>query len=418
MLKRFFGRDATIVRTTDFRLILLATIFAPLGTGIISPILDSLKGVYGVPESSVGLMVSALYVPAIFVIPVIGILSDRIGRKPVLVFSIVLFGLTGSAISLTTNFYSALALRFLQGVGFAGLSPTLITIIGDLYEGSKEETAQGLRLTAGGISNIGFPILAGSLVVFSWKYPFFLYLLAVPAGVAIYLWLEESKLRTSQMPSFQSPRRGSQIKDLSRLIMHRRIGGIIMGRTLISVVWVVFLSYNSIVVVTLASGTAQQAGLLVAIGSLTFASTASQVGRITVYYDSRFYPLIAAHCMMGVGFSLFGFADSFSSILVGVIFGGAGFGISAAMYRSIITSMAPTHLRGGLVSLGESSSRIGSAVAPVLVGISINVLTPDFGTTLAIQWSIVGISIISGILGIFFLIVVRTGPPIEMLDAT
>mgnify|MGYP000078783745 CR=1 FL=1 len=99
----------------------------PPGTALLSPVLDSLVDPFGTSASQVGLMMSFFTAPPIVVIPLAGLLADRYGRKPVIVTSLLLFGLAGSAIALTTNFQVVLGLRLLQGVAF-GADGRIITV--------------------------------------------------------------------------------------------------------------------------------------------------------------------------------------------------------------------------------------------------------------------------------------------------
>ncbi len=62
-----------------------------------------------------------------------------------------------------------MALRVLQGVGFSGTTPVIVTSFRDLYGERREANAQGLRVTVGGVSQAVFPVLAGFLVVLRWQ---------------------------------------------------------------------------------------------------------------------------------------------------------------------------------------------------------------------------------------------------------
>jgi MFS family permease len=139
---------------------------------MVSPVLDSLIEPFGTSAADIGLIISFWTAPGVVVIPVAGVLADRYGRKPVLVASLVAFGFGGTGIAFTTDFRVVLALRFLQGTGYGGLVPVITTSIGDMYDGSREVTGQGLRLTVNGASGTVFPLLAGVLVVVAWQYPF------------------------------------------------------------------------------------------------------------------------------------------------------------------------------------------------------------------------------------------------------
>lgn len=172
----------------------------------------------------------------------------------------MLFGLAGSAIAFTTDFRLVLALRFLQGIGFAGTNPIVITSIADLYDGEAEATGQGLRFMSSGLSGAAVPLLAGTLVVVAWEYPFFLYALAVPVGMSVYRWFDESTSQPSTRSRDQARR--SYFRSLFVLVGQRRVFALVLARGLMTTVFIGFLTYNSLIVVRLLDGTPVEAGLL------------------------------------------------------------------------------------------------------------------------------------------------------------
>jgi MFS family permease len=117
LVETLFGDDAGILRKRQFRLLLLANVNAALGTVLVSPLLEALTGPFAVSDVRIGLLVTAFTAPPVLGIPLVGMVSDRYGRKPVLVAGLALFGLSGAAIGLVSTFEVALALRVLQGVG-------------------------------------------------------------------------------------------------------------------------------------------------------------------------------------------------------------------------------------------------------------------------------------------------------------
>ena len=125
MFERLAGDDANVVDDRAFQVLLLASVASPLGASVVSPILDSLTEPMGVGEAQIGLLMAVFTAPAIVLIPVVGVISDRYGRKPVLASGLGLFGLAGVAVGLTTDFGVVLGLRLLQGIGYAGVAPVL-----------------------------------------------------------------------------------------------------------------------------------------------------------------------------------------------------------------------------------------------------------------------------------------------------
>jgi MFS family permease len=142
--------------------------------------------------------VTAVTAPSVVLIRLSGALTDSIGRKPVLVGGLLCFGGAGTGIAFTTDFGLVLALRVLQGIGFAGIAPVIITCLGDMYSDSAETTAQGLRFGVTGFSQALFPAAAGVAVGVAWQFPFLLYGLAIPVALAIALGFESTPIRSGQ----------------------------------------------------------------------------------------------------------------------------------------------------------------------------------------------------------------------------
>jgi hypothetical protein len=174
-------------------------------------------------------------------------------------------------------------------VGFAALTPILVTSIGDIYSGFEEATAQGLQFTGSGMAQMIFPLIAGFVVVFAWQYPFLLYGLSLPIAVVIYRWLDEPVDQTV----IEGPNREirDQIADLGVLLSHQRAVAMVFALGTPNIVWLGFLTYNSIAVVELMDGTPAQAGILAALGSLSYAIASSQAGRVMGAFERRLYPL-------------------------------------------------------------------------------------------------------------------------------
>jgi len=403
-----FGSDAAVLQEDEFRILLLANVFPVLGTGVVSPILDSLTGPLGANPADLSLLISVFSAPSIVVIPVAGLLADRYGRKPILVAALTLFGLAGTAIAFTTDFTVVLVLRALQGVAFAGISPVIITSIGDLYDERTETTAQGIRFTGSGLSSALFPLLSGLLVVAGWQYPFLLYFLALPCALVVYRWFEDPHDGRESTTVTDGGQARSQLGALVRLVRQPRVFAFVIARGLPVATWFGFLTYNSVVVVRFTDASPSTAGLLITVASLAYAATASQSGRILQRFPNQWYPLIGANVCLALGFVVFLLVPGLPVKAVGIAVTGVGFGILLSLYRSIITGLADDSLRGSLVSLGEGFGRIVATVTPILMGVTIAVAQPHVGIEAAVQAAGVGAALVSGGGGVLCLLVARS----------
>ncbi|MFB6122896.1 MAG: MFS transporter [Haloferacaceae archaeon] len=401
-LQTFFGEDADLVYDRGFQGLLLASVVSPLGSSVVSPLLDTLTGVYGVSEAQIGLLMAAFTAPAIVVIPLVGVLSDRYGRVPILTSGLVLFSASGVALAGTTGFRVALLLRFLQGVGYAGIAPVLIAAVGDLYAGDREATAQGLRFTVVGVSLTVFPLVAGLAVAFAWQYPFLLFALGLPAAVAVFLLLDEpSEGRDRPAESTAGGEGGdaSTLRGLLTVFRRPAVAATVVGRTVLSFLWFCFLTYNSIVVVQLLDGTAGRAGVLVALASAASALGATQVGRLTAAFETRRSPLVGGTLACAVGLATLGVAPSLVVAGVGSLCIGLGFGVVLSLYRSLATALPPETLRGSLVSVVESVGRVGSTTAPLVVGALVALSRPALGFGGAVRYTLVGVAAVAMLVG-------------------
>jgi len=423
-VKSLFGDESDILTERNFQLLLVANIFSPLGVVVVSPILDSLIEPFGTTPADIGLMMSVYTAPAILLIPVVGVLADRYGRKPVLITAMCLYGTAGSLIALTTDFKIVLGLRLLQGIGFGGLTPIIITSIGDIYEGDREATGQGIRFTGSGISSTIFPLIAGGLVILAWQLPFLLFGVAIPVALVLFLWLNEPMNAATEEDDDSKEgvvtdggSMGVQLRALYSLVEQRRVFAMVIARGLPMLIWIGFLTYSSIVVVRVQGGTSTQAGIIVALASIAYAAAASQAGRITTRFDSRFYPLVGANACFGIGFVVFVVAPILPLAGFGVLLLGTGFGVLLSLYRSIITGLADELLRGGLVSLAEAFGRVTSTLAPIIMGGIIALTSPHVALGSAIQIAGITVAATTTLSGVACLVVARRSSSTDRLSA-
>jgi ACDE family multidrug resistance protein len=408
------GDHGELLVDRQFQIVLLANLMPPLGTAVLSPVLNSLVVPLGATQASIGLMMSAYTAPAIVMIPVAGLLADRFGRRPVLVGGLLVFGLAGTAIALVNTYRMALILRFFQGIGFAALTPIIITVIGDLYAGSEEATAQGLRFTSSGIAQTAFPLASGLLVVIAWEFPFVLYVFALPLAVLLIFRFEEpSTVGRSEEPNRPLEK---QLADLWKLVSHRRGAAMAVARATPSIAWIGFLTYNSIVVADLIGGTSAQAGVLAGLGSLTYAIAASQAGRLTDAVGRDLVPLLTLNLLLAAGFVVVFLVSSFRAAAVGILFVGIGFGLLSSIYRSLITEMPPQALRGSWVSFTEAVGRVAITLTPVGMGAGVAIATPALGHPSAVR--VVGLvtGVCVAVLGIGSVVMVSVSPTVSLTE--
>ncbi|MFA5384730.1 MAG: MFS transporter [Eubacteriales bacterium] len=170
-----------------------------LGNSLLIPVLPEIKSALRLTQLEVSLLVTLFSVPAGLVIPLAGFLSDRYGRKKVIIPSLILYGLGGvlaglTAISIKHAAFSIILLaRVLQGIGAAGTAPVAMAFCGDLFTGKQRPKALGVIEAANGFGKVVSPVLGALLGLLSWYAAFFFFPFAVvPVVLGIWLLTKES----------------------------------------------------------------------------------------------------------------------------------------------------------------------------------------------------------------------------------
>ena len=157
-----------LLRDVNLYIIFGITLTAVMGVSSIAPAFPSIADAMDVSAQQIGLLITFFTLPGIFITPVLGILADRFGRKIVLVPSLFLFGIAGTACAFATSFDQMLFFRALQGMGSASLGALNLTLIGDLYSGNQRATAMGYNGSVLSIGTAFYPAVGGALAVIGW----------------------------------------------------------------------------------------------------------------------------------------------------------------------------------------------------------------------------------------------------------
>jgi predicted MFS family arabinose efflux permease len=164
-------------RRTAARLVAIvcaAQVFVQLGAGYWPVLLPELMGRWSLSNSEAGWITSAFYAAYMVCVPVLVTLTDRIDAKRVYLFGVgctavahVAFGM------LADGFWSALALRALAGVGWAGTYMTGLKLLADQVDAKMMSRAVTGHAASIGISGAASYVLGELLAhAFGWRLAF------------------------------------------------------------------------------------------------------------------------------------------------------------------------------------------------------------------------------------------------------
>lgn len=197
--------------------LLLSSTLTVMSGATIAPALPQMEEVFSHVPNAPFLVRLVLTLPALFIVlsaPLLGRVSDRYGRLTVILPSLILYGVAGTAGFFAHNIWFLLISRAFLGIAVAGIMTTATTMIGDMFSGEMRTKIVGYQsafMAMGGVVYVG---VGGLLADIDWKYPFLLYAFSIIIFVLALKSLKESRHQISAeevQPIISIPRKAYYI---------------------------------------------------------------------------------------------------------------------------------------------------------------------------------------------------------------
>lgn len=337
--------------------------------GVVAPRLRSELGLapdllgYAFSATTFGLAIGAI---------VGGRLSDRFGRKPVLVTSVFVFGVFTLATAFSYDFNSLFLVRLATGLGLGGAMPNLIAIASEATPRSRMTTAVGMMFGGLPVGAIGVAVLAryGSE---DWRTLFYvggwLPILLVP----VLVWLlPETHERRNTAGQDQRPR--GVLTTLFAPSQWQITLSLWLAFVLTLLHLYVLLNWlPSLVAQRGLAHASSTAAIMLNVGSLIGAMV---VGRMCDRWGVR-RPMLAVYGLMAI--SMLALTQVTSVLGVVTVSAIAGFSVVGAQFA--LYGLAPHFydetIRGTGVGAAVAAGRVGSIIGPAAVGV---LLSAGFAT--------------------------------------
>lgn len=379
-----------LYRDKNLQVMFIVTLMVVLGVSSLMPALPVIMKELNVGLESIGLTFTMFTLPGIFLMPIVGVLADRLGRKRILIAALVIFGIFGTGCAFVNDFRTLLAFRFFQGFGVATLSLLNVTIIGDLFSAKDRPEALGYTTLVLSFGAAVFPVLGGYLGEFGWNYPFALAALAIPAAYLVHVRLDNPE------PT-QSVNLGDYARGVAKVALTKQA----MALFLITLCTLMILygpiaSYMPVLLNERFNASPLVTGLILSISSLFTGLSSAFVGRINNVLGVMAILKLAACLYVAAFISVPQIYDLW--ILIGpVALVGAAMGLNAPSRITMLTGLAPADQRAAIMSINGVFQRLGQTVSPVLMGL--------IASNLSLDWIFFTAAILSSImLGLVFLL--------------
>ncbi len=359
--------------------VLFLVVFINLvGFGLVVPLLPFFAQSLDAAPWQVALLFSAYSLGQFFAEPFWGRLSDRIGRKPVLLMTVIANAVGYLMLAFAPNIWIAIAIRLFTGLG-AGNVSTVQGYVADVTPPEKRAGRMGLIGAAFGAGFVAGPGLSGLLVredigVLGYQLPIFAACgLAVIAALGVQFLLRESLVRAA-VPEARPPFLGG---------VHDAVASPVVSRVLL--VTLIYMAAFSGMESTFGLwtearydwGPRQVAWAFMAVGIVSVICQAAVTGRLARRFgESR---LLAGGCLI-FGLGLLGQVFSPVSWGVPVMMAIGAFGMAMTMpnISALISRATPADRQGAMLGLNMAASSTARILGPIVAGFIFSTVGHDW----------------------------------------
>jgi DHA1 family tetracycline resistance protein-like MFS transporter len=346
-----------------------------LGFSIILPLLPYIAQTYGADPFTVGVLVASYAAAQLIGAPILGRLSDRFGRRPILFISVLGTLISLIMIALSHSLWFLFASRMLDGLtgGNISVAQAYITDVTDV-----KNRARGLGLigAAFGLGFIFGPVSGGLLSQWGYALPAFVAAaLTLVSLVMIAVWLPES-LPLEKRVVKQKIMPPLNFKSMTNALRRPKIGPLLQIRFLFAMAFSTFQTIFSLYALKRFNLTAQDTGyVLTYVGLLSVFVQGFMIGKLSARFSEESLILVST-ALMTVGCLGWALAPSVPILLVAMLPIAMAGGTLNTVINSALTHAAPQVEAGGLLGLSTSLESLTRVISPSLGGLLMQKISP------------------------------------------
>lgn len=364
----------------------LITLFIDiLGMGLVFPILPRLVqslmgGAIGEASVAYGLLLSIYAVMQFLCAPILGALSDRFGRRPIILLALAGLGLDYVLLSLAPSITFLVIGRVVAGVLGATYTPAA-AYIADVSPPDKRAANFGLIGIAFGLGFIAGPALGGLLGQTNLRLPFMVCAVLTLCNFLFGLLVMPESLKPEHRRRF-NPAQANPIGALRAVWRYRSVATILpifiaaqLAQQGLQSVWVPYTTYRFNWSVT-------DVGLSLAIVGLLFAISQGALVRPMVSRFGELRTLMVSLCVAVFGMVLFGLANQGWMMYAFTALYCLGLGLLGPSAQGLMSRSVPPNEQG-LLQGAVTSVMTGTAIVapPIANGLFAVFISPQASVT-------------------------------------
>ena len=358
-------------------IVIFTTVFIDLvGFGIVIPVLPFYAEgtIFNATPRTVGFLFASYSIMQLIFSPILGRLSDKYGRRPILFASIIDTGIGFLILGFANTLWMLFAGRILDGITGGNIS-TAQAYIADVT--TKENRAKGMGLlgAAFGLGFIFGPAIGGILSRWGIHVPFFFAAgLCFLNSILLYFTLPETV--TKDHPARQSAARGRGLGQLLQSLKDPKLGFVLGIYFLFIVAFSIMTTSFSLYTMFRFGYDAQHNGYLFAyVGLIAVVIQGGLIGKLVKRFGELPLVIFGALCF---AISLFAipFVGPAAGGLVALLIGGGVFSLGNSLSTPALTSLASKSVgpaeQGTILGVTQSVASLARAVGPSLAALLIH----------------------------------------------
>jgi len=365
-------------------IVIFTTVFIDLvGFGIVIPVLPFYAEgtAFNATPRTVGFLFASYSIMQLIFSPILGRLSDKHGRRPVLFLSIIGTGIGFLILGFAKTIWMLFLGRILDGITGGNIS-TAQAYIADIT--TKENRAKGMGLigAAFGLGFIFGPAIGGILSRWGIHVPFF-FAAGLCFANALLLFFTLPETVTADHPARQPAAGGRGFGPLIESLKQPKLAFVLLVYFLFVVAFSIMTTSFSLYTMFRFGYDAQHTGYLFAyVGVIAVVIQGGLIGRLVKRFGELPLVIFGALCF---AISLFAvpFVGPAAGGLAALLIGGGVFSMGNSMATPALTSLASKSVgpeqQGTVLGVTQSAASLARAVGPSLAAVLINSSIPHMG---------------------------------------
>ena len=345
----------------------LSVVVDLIGVGIIIPLLPFYAQAYGASPLLVSLLVASFSLAQLVSAPLLGRLSDRIGRRPVLLGCMALSLTAYLVLAVADSLLLIFLARTLNGVG-AGKISVANAIVTDITPPDRRAKNLGRLSSAFGIGFILGPFLGSVLATVPPAPNYHLPMLAAAGLCAVAIVLAAVMVKESLPTGNRQSHTTSVARDLGAVL------GNPAALSMVGVMFVFAYAFAHVVAINalwvqavLGWGPAETGLQFALIAAVLFAVQGGGIGPLVRHLGERGV-LVLGLVLMGGPMLLVPWGDTPVTFTVLNVLIAIGISLIGPVSNTLLSHTAPADAQGGVLGIGQSANALGQVIGPGVAG--------------------------------------------------